>query len=146
MRSASGAAPDEPGLAGLWRRGALGCIEIRGLRVDAVHGVLEEERRAPQPFEVDLDLFLDVAAASADDDLAGTVDYARAVDAAVAVLSGPPRRLLESLAGAIADAVLADDRVVMATVAVRKLRPPVPHVVGSAGVRVHRPRPAPGAG
>ena len=146
MSTPPGAAPDEPGLAGVWRRGALGCIEIRGLRLDAVHGVLEQERRAPQPFEVDLDLFFDAAAAAASDDLADTVDYARALDAAAAVLSGPPQRLLESLAGAIADAVLVDDRVVMATVAVRKLRPPVPYAVGSAGVRLHRPRTPPGGG
>lgn len=138
--------PDGPGgLAAAWRRGALGCVEIRGLRLDGVHGVLEGERRAPQPFEIDIDLFLDMAAAAESDDLADTVDYARAVDAAAAVVSGPPHRLLESLAGAVADAVLADDRVAMATVAVRKLRPPVPHVVGSAGVRVHRPRNPPAA-
>ena len=49
--------------------------------------------------------------AGSSDDLAATADYAAAVDAAVAVVRGPPRRLLESLAGAVADAVLADPRV-----------------------------------
>jgi 7,8-dihydroneopterin aldolase/epimerase/oxygenase len=113
-------------------------VEVRGLRVDGVHGVLEEERAGPQPFEVDLDLYLDTGEAAATDDLTTTADYAGAVDAAVAVVTGRPHRLLESLAGAIADVVLEDPRVVEVTVAIRKLRPPVPHQLTSAGVRIHR--------
>jgi dihydroneopterin aldolase len=115
-------------------------IEVRGLRVDGVHGVLEEERAGVQPFEVDLDLYLDTGPAARSDDLAVTADYAAAVDAAVAVITGPPRQLLESLAGAIAELVLADDHVDAVTVVVRKLRPPLVPVVSSTGVRIHRAR------
>jgi dihydroneopterin aldolase len=115
-------------------------IEVRGLRVDGVHGVLEEEQTRPQPFEVDLDLYLDTGPAARSDDLAATADYAAAVDAAVAVITGPPRQLLESLAGAIAELVLADDHVDAVTVVVRKLRPPLAAPVASTGVRVHRRR------
>ncbi|MHB8681343.1 MAG: dihydroneopterin aldolase [Acidimicrobiales bacterium] len=116
-------------------------IEIRGLRVDAVHGVLDEERRSRQPFEVDLDLHVDLAAAAGADDLELTADYAAAIEAARRVLGGAPRRLLETLAADIADAVLADGRVEAVTVSVRKLRPPVAHRLASAGVRVTRRRP-----
>ncbi|HUY22902.1 MAG TPA: dihydroneopterin aldolase [Acidimicrobiales bacterium] len=116
-------------------------IEVRGLRLDAVHGVLQEERAAPQPFEIDLDLYLDTAPAASTDDLAATADYAAAAEAAAAVMAGPPHRLLESLAGAVAAAVLADARVDSVTVVVRKLRPPLPHALGSTGVRIHRRRP-----
>jgi len=119
-------------------------IEVRGLRVDGVHGVGAEERLGSQPFEIDLDLYLDVAPAASTDDLADTADYAAAADAVVAVVTGPPHRLLESLAGAIADSVLADRRVESVTVAIRKLRPPVPHQVASTGVRIHRRRPGDG--
>jgi dihydroneopterin aldolase len=115
-------------------------IEIRALRVDAVHGVHEEERRAPQPFEVDLDLYLDLSEAAVADDLARTTDYGRAVAVAGAVMAGPPRQLLETLAGDIAEALLAELRVRTVTVAVRKLRPPVPEQLGSAGVRITRSR------
>ena len=115
-------------------------IEVRGLRVDGVHGVLEEDRVRPQPFEVDLDLYLDLGPASAGDDLGSTADYGAAVDAAVAVISGPPRQLLESLAGAIAVGVLEDLRVDAVTVVVRKLRPPLESEVSSTGVRIHRRR------
>lgn len=115
-------------------------IEIRGLVAEAVHGVGEAERRSPQPFEVDLDLYLDLAPAAAGDDLGATADYAAAVDAAMAVLRGRHRLLLETLAEEMAGAVLADPRVEAVTVAVRKLAPPVPERIRSAGVRVTRRR------
>lgn len=115
-------------------------IEVRGLQVDGFHGVTEAERAEPQPFEVDLDLHLALSPAAIRDDLERTSDYAVAVAAAVAVLQGPPRRLLETLAEDIATALLADDKVDAVTVAVRKLRPPVPFTLGSAGVRLTRVR------
>jgi len=101
-----------------------------------VHGVLDGERRAPQPFELDLDLYLDTTRAARTDELAHTADYGAAVDAAVAVLLGPPRALLESLAAAVGHAVLADHRLDAVTVVVRKLRPPLAHAVSSTAVRV----------
>lgn len=115
-------------------------IEIRGLRVDAVHGVLESERRGPQPFEVDMDLDIDAAAAAASDDLSDAADYAAAVAAATSVLEGAPRSLLETLAEDVAQAVLADRHVKAVTVVVRKLEPPVAGRLGSAAVRVTRSR------
>jgi len=117
-----------------------GRIEVRGLRLHGVHGALAEERTRPQPFEVDLDLEVDLARAASSDALADTVDYGAAVEAAAAVVGGPPHALLESLAGAIAAAVSADERVRSVTVAVRKLRPPLSHDVASTGVRLTRSR------
>lgn len=140
----SGRPDDAPGpavAAGGHRPQSGDRIEIRGLVVDAVHGVHEEERAAPQPFEVDLDLHVDMAPAATGDDLARTADYSQAVRPATAVLAGPPRRLLETLAEEIAAAVLADPAVAAVTVAVRKLRPPVPERLASAGVRLTRHRP-----
>jgi dihydroneopterin aldolase len=119
-------------------------IEVRNLRLLGVHGLLPEERNRPQPFEIDLDLVVDMAAAAASDDLTDTVDYGAVIDAAAAVVAGAPHDLLESLAGAIADAVLVDAGVTAVTVAVRKLRPPVPHDVASTGVRLTRSRGGPG--
>jgi dihydroneopterin aldolase len=115
-------------------------IEVRGLRVDGVHGVLDQEQHHAQPFEVDLDLYLDTAPGASSDDLAATADYAAAVDAVVTVITGPPHRLLESLAGTIAEAVLVDPHVEAVTVVVRKLRPPLAPPVASTGVRIHRRR------
>jgi 7,8-dihydroneopterin aldolase/epimerase/oxygenase len=115
-------------------------IEVRGLRLVGVHGLLAEERHRPQPFEIDLDLEVDMDAAAASDSIFDTADYGAAIDKVAAVVAGPPHDLLESLARAMAGAVLADDHVLAVTVAVHKLRPPVPHEVASTGVRLTRSR------
>jgi dihydroneopterin aldolase len=113
-------------------------IELRAIRVVGTHGVLAHEREQPQPFEVDLDVELDLRAAAEHDDLGRTVDYGALVAEVVAIIEGPSRRLLESVAGAIADAVLAHAGVSGVTVALRKLRPPVAADMASAGVRIAR--------
>lgn len=117
------------------------CVEIRGLRVEAVHGVAEAERRSPQPFEVDLDLYLAAPGlAAASDDLSATADYAAAIEAAAQVLEGAPRHLLETLAEDVASAVLADPHLSGVTVWVRKLRPPVARDLRTSAVRITRHR------
>jgi dihydroneopterin aldolase len=115
-------------------------IELRGLRVLGTHGVDEVERSRPQPFEVDLDLFVDLTHAANDDELSSTVDYALIAESAVAVVAMRSFRLLEALATAIADGVLQDRRVLSVSVVVRKLRPPVAVHMASAGVRITRHR------
>jgi len=104
------------------------------------HGVHESERSSPQPFEVDLDLFLDTSDAASSDHLSDTADYSAVLDAVAEVVAGRPRLLLESLAAAIADAVLSTPHVERVVVAVRKLDPPVLYELDSAGVRIERRR------
>lgn len=119
-------------------------IEITGIRALGVHGALASEQDQPQPFEVDLVLEIDLEPAGRADDLARTVDYGSVAVGAAAVVSGEHHQLLESLAESIARRVLADGRVAAVTVAVHKLRPPVPVDVASVGVRItRRPPPAP---
>ena len=114
-------------------------IELRGLRVTGRHGALPGERDRAQPFEVDLEVEVDLRPAGASDDLADTLDYGAIVDAAARVVIAESHRLLERLAERIAAQVLAAPRVRSVTVAVRKLHPPVPHDLASAGVRITRP-------
>jgi dihydroneopterin aldolase/2-amino-4-hydroxy-6-hydroxymethyldihydropteridine diphosphokinase len=54
-------------------------------------------------------------------------------------VSGERFQLLERLAERIAEVVLGDARATSVTVAVRKLRPPVPVDLTTAGVRITRP-------
>jgi dihydroneopterin aldolase len=120
-------------------------LEIRGLRVVAVHGVLAEETERAQPFELDLDVWADLTGASRSDDLADTVDYGELVARAAGAAGAPRCALLEAVAARVADAVLGvDARISAVAVTVRKLRPPVPFDLASAGVRVLRRRPDPG--
>jgi dihydroneopterin aldolase len=117
-------------------------IELRGLRVAGTHGVLPEEKVRAQPFEVDLDLAVDLSAASDSDRLSDTVDYAAVAESAAAVVSGPRSYgLLEALADAVAAAVLAvDPRIRGTTVTIRKLEPPTAVDIATVGVRISRDR------
>jgi dihydroneopterin aldolase len=117
-------------------------ILLRGLQLVGTHGVLLEEHERAQPFEVDLDLEVDVRAAGRSDALADTVDYGAVTEAAAAVITGPHADLLEHLAERIAAAALAAAGPLAAavTVTVRKTRPPIPYPLASAGVTVHRRR------
>lgn len=115
-------------------------IELRGLRFDAVHGVLDEERRKAQPFEVDVDLELDLSGPGRSDDLNDTIDYGAVTAAIAGVMNGPPANLLEHLADRIAAAVIdtSGRHDASVTVTVRKLFPPIPEDIGYAAVRVTR--------
>jgi dihydroneopterin aldolase len=100
-------------------------ILLEGIRVLGTHGVLPEEQSRPQPFEVDVELLVDLALAGESDDLADTVDYAGVVETVVRVVEKGHHRLLEVLASRIAEECRADHRVQGVVVTVRKLRPPV---------------------
>ena len=113
-------------------------IELRGLRVLMHIGVPAAERQETQPIEFDLDLELDLAAASTTDSVLDTADYGVVCDNVVVALTRAPIQLLERAARVAAEAVLAaDDNVTAATVTARKLRPPVPQDLATAAVRVH---------
>ncbi len=103
------------------------------------HGALPEEGVRGQPFEVDLDLTVDLRAAGRSDALADTVDYGEVAGLVSAIVTGERHVLLESLAERIAASALADERVVAVDVTVRKLRPPVAVDLDTVGVRIVRP-------
>ena len=95
-------------------------IELRGLTVRGHHGVFEHERRDGQDFVVDITVWVDLAAAAASDDLADTLDYGRLAQRAADIVAGPPRNLIETVAGEIADDVMSDERVHAVEVVVHK--------------------------
>jgi dihydroneopterin aldolase len=116
-------------------------IELRGLRLAGVVGVLPHEQAQAQPLELDLDLHADLAAAGASDDLADTIDYGAVCDAVDHAVTTTSFSLLEALGARVADDVLAlDPRLQAVTVWVRKLRPPVAQQLGTSGVRISRSR------
>jgi dihydroneopterin aldolase len=115
-------------------------IELRGLRAVGTHGVLAEEQQRAQPFEVDVDLEADLATAGRSDRIDDTIDYGALSERVAAIVTGERHALLERLAERIADAALDNARVTAVTVTVRKLRPPVPVDLASAGVRIQRGR------
>lgn len=115
-------------------------ITLRGLRFLGRHGVELEERLEPQPFDVDLILRGDLSAAAATDDLADTVDYSAVFTLVGEVVEGRSYRLIEALAGAIANAVLAAHPIDDVEVRVRKPKAPLPGVFETVEVRLRRRR------
>ena len=116
------------------------CIQLRGLRVLGNHGALPEEQARPQPFEVDLDVECDLRQAGRTDDLSHTLDYGAMAELVHKVIASERHTLVERVAERIAEVVGADERVSAVTVTVRKLRPPVPVDMRTAGVRIVRRR------
>ena len=118
-------------------------IVLANMRFDGRHGVEDVERARPQPFEVDLEIGLDLRAAGLTDDLGKTVDYGDLFEICRSVVEGPSRRLLESLAEAIARQVLdrtVDRGVEEVVVRVRKPQAPLPGRLDHAEVVITRGR------
>ena len=119
-------------------------IVLRGLVFYGYHGVNAEEQKLGQRFRLDLTLWTDLHAAAASDDLTDTISYAAVYACVQPIMTGPPSRLLEHVAGRIAGALLATEpRLQRLRVRLLKLDPPIPGMTGGqAGVVLHFRRPA----
>lgn len=115
-------------------------ISLRGMRFLGRHGVTLEERMEPQPFEVDVDLELDLGPAAASDDLTRTVDYSAVFDLVRDAVEGTSFRLIEALAGTIAERTLAQHAAASVEVRVRKPKAPLPGAFETVEVRLARRR------
>ena len=92
-------------------------VEVHGLELFGRHGVGEAERRDGQTFLVDVELHVEEPR---DDAIEATVDYRRVRDLARRISDGTSYRLLETLAAAIADALVAELSIERVQVRVRK--------------------------
>ena len=116
-------------------------IALLNMRFEGRHGVDEEERARPQPFEVDVELYLDLRPAGLADDLARTVDYRDVFSICRDVVEGPSIQLLEAIAESIATRVLADfgsAPVSEVVVRVRKPNVALPGELDGASVEIRR--------
>ena len=114
------------------------CIQLRGLRVVCIVGVLPEERERPQPIELDIDMYTDLSIAGKSDDLADTVDYGAAAEAVSEICLSSQAQLLEHLAQRIADQLLLLTPVSAVAITIKKMRPPIPVDINSTAVQVVR--------
>ena len=84
------------------------------------HGYYDHELENPQPFEVDVELVLNLQPAGVDDDLEKTIDYGRVYAIARQIVESTSFRLLEGIAEAISHEILAAFEVTEVGVRVRK--------------------------
>jgi len=101
-------------------------IVLRNIRLEGRHGYDDEEREAPQPFEVDVELVLDLQPAGI------------AYDIVKGVVESTSYRLLEALAEAISREILAAFRVAEIGVRVRKPAVRLGGPLDYAGVEIWR--------
>lgn len=96
-------------------------ILLEGMVFFGFHGTQEAERVLGQRFEVDVELWLDLAPAGMSDDLMQSVDYSAVYRSTRAVVEGEPLALTEAVAERIAAAALAEsERIRQVRVRVRK--------------------------
>ena len=116
-------------------------IVLTNMQFEGTHGVLEKEHQAPQPFEVDVELHLDLVPAGQTDDLSKTADYRRAFEICRDIIEGPSCQLIETLAEKIAARLLAAYQPVAITEVVVRIRKPavmLPGELDSAAVEITR--------
>jgi dihydroneopterin aldolase len=106
----------------------------------AYHGVLEEENRLGQKFEVDLEMYLDLQKAGESDSISDTINYAKVYDVVNEILMGTKRQLLEAIAENIAQEILKQFAINEIVVRVRKLNPPIHGYLKSVSVEIKRGR------
>jgi dihydroneopterin aldolase len=115
-------------------------IVLTNMRFDGRHGVHEWEQQQAQPFEVDIELALDLRPAGNSDDLEQTIDYGRVYDIARRIVATESYRLLEALAEAISREVLAAHPADEVTVRIRKPAVRLGGPLDHAAVEIRRRR------
>ena len=107
-------------------------VFVRGLEVQAEIGVYAHEQGATQPLFVDIEVTIDAAGWR---HLADTVNYEALAAHALAIAKSGHIGLVESYARRLAEACLAEPRVLTARVRVEKPRALAPRAAG-AGVEI----------
>ena len=116
-------------------------IAVREILLSGPHGVYEAERRNRNRFSIDIEVEGAFGDAVISDSLEDTVDYTKIVALVREINESHQFQLIESFAGAIADALIARfSKIARARVRVAKLKPPHLPGVGSAEANVMRRR------
>ncbi len=115
-------------------------VVLRNMQFSGRHGYYEHELENPQPFEVDIELVLNLQPAGVDDDLEKTIDYGRVYAIARQIVESTSFRLLEGIAEAISHEILAEFEVTEVGVRVRKPKVQLGGPLDHAAVEIWRRR------
>ncbi len=113
-------------------------IKIDNIRCYGYTGFLPEEQVLGQWFEVNLILWVDLAAAGESDDINDTLDYRQAIANVKSLVETQKFSLIEKLASAIARSLLTLNLVQKVSVSLSKPAPPIPNFGGEITVEITR--------
>jgi len=122
-------------------------IHLTGIRCYGYTGYLPEEQILGQWFEVDLTVWLDLSQAGESDRIEDTLDYRSVIEQVRQLVQTARFALLERLATAIAERILAESSPLQAPVVqqvrvrLTKLAAPIPNFGGQITIDLTRPLP-----
>lgn len=103
------------------------------------HGLLPEENKLGQRFNVDVELFTNLEKAGKTDDMNDSIDYSQAFELVRNVVEGEAKNLIEAVAASVAEELLAAfDLLQACTVRIIKPDPPIVGHYESVAVEIHR--------
>lgn len=114
------------------------CIELEGIRCYGYTGYLPEEQVLGQWFEVDLTLWLDLSRAGKSDAIADTIDYRDIITLVQHLVKNSKFALVERLATAIAQSILAVKGIEQVRVRLSKPAAPIPNFGGKITIELIR--------
>ncbi|MDR0318891.1 MAG: 2-amino-4-hydroxy-6-hydroxymethyldihydropteridine diphosphokinase [Nitrososphaerota archaeon] len=101
-------------------------ILIEGIQAWGTHGVLDFEKKHPQPFTVNVELWADLSKSYTTDDLQNTIDYTKIYDIIKTVIETQNFLLLERLSYVIIEKIFShDERVQKIKLQVMKNKAPL---------------------
>ncbi|HHJ6929292.1 TPA: dihydroneopterin aldolase [Streptococcus pyogenes] len=116
-------------------------IVLEGCHFYGYHGAFKEEQTLGQIFLVDLELSVDLQAASLSDQLTDTVHYGMVFDSVRQLVEGEKFILIERLAGAICEQLFNEFPPIEAIkVAIKKENPPIAGHYKAVGIELERQR------
>ncbi len=102
-----------------------GSIEINKLKVYAYHGVLDQENRIGNDFNVSIKLYYPISRAMINDSLSGTINYAEVIDIIKSTMK-TPSHLIENVIERIRIAILNRFPLIEGgVISIEKLSPPI---------------------
>ena len=114
-------------------------IYLKGVKAYGYIGYLPEENVLGQWFEVDAALWVDFEKSTHSDEIEHTVNYISCIRKIENLIQTNKFKLIERLAGAIADSLLEDPQIAEVEIKVIK-HPPIANFLGSVAVEIGRSR------
>lgn len=114
-------------------------ILLNALQFYGFHGLMPEENKLGQRFQIDIELFVNLQKAGQTDNMHDSIHYGHAYEVVQKVVEGEAKNLIEAVAETIAGELLgAFDLLSACTVKVTKPDPPIPGHYQSVAVEIHR--------